>query len=90
MATIIPTRVGDVLILETRKSFTIYVVGLITKDGQQSFHDRTNQDNVKTRTAAVACAKTLVKPGRRIFLQNIDTGSWSELTPGLERPRSGL
>jgi hypothetical protein len=30
--------------------------------------------------AAVAEAKVLVAPGRRIFLRNIDTGDWSEIS----------
>jgi hypothetical protein len=30
--------------------------------------------------AAVAEAKALVAPGRKIFLQNIDTNDWSEIS----------
>jgi hypothetical protein len=81
MSTSMPTLIGDVLILETTRTFTIYVVGRITKDGQRDFKDSTDQDNVKTYAAALTCAETLVRPGCRIFLLNIDTGIWSELPP---------
>ena len=85
MAESIPTRLGDVLIVETSESFTMYVVGRVTQNGQQDFKEHTNQNNVKTRAAAMACAATLVTPGRRIFLRNIDTRAWSEVTldPGM-------
>ena len=36
---------------------------------------------MKTYAAALTCAETLVRPGCRMFLLNIDTGAWSELTP---------
>ena len=81
MSNSILTLIDDVLILETTTTFTIYVVGLVTKDGQQNFKDSTKHDNVKTLAAALACAETLVSPGHRIFLLNIDTGIWSEGMP---------
>ena len=37
MAKRIPTQRGDVLILQTAKSFTIYAVGTVFEDGQQEF-----------------------------------------------------
>jgi hypothetical protein len=75
----IPTRLGDVLILRTDQSFTMHVVGEISKDGQQDFQNQTNTRYVIDRVVAVAEAKALCVPGRRIFFRNIDTGDWSEI-----------
>ena len=89
----IPTHLGDVLILLTDQSFSIHAVGQVTKDGQQDFdtyhreqsgHDHQRRHvNLKyeiDRAAAVADAKAMVAPGRRIFFRNIDTGDWSEIS----------
>jgi hypothetical protein len=75
----IPTRLGDVLILRTNQSFTMHVVGEVSNDGQQDFQNQTNTRYVIDRAVAVAEAKALCVPGRRIFLRNIDTGDWSEI-----------
>jgi hypothetical protein len=80
MDTRIPTQRGDVLILRTVHSFTIHVVGSVSKDGQQDFESQTNLKFESDRAAAVAEAKALVAPGRRIFFRNIDTGDWSEIS----------
>ena len=37
MANRIQTQLGDVLILQTTQSYTIYAVGRVSKDGQQDF-----------------------------------------------------
>jgi hypothetical protein len=76
----VPTHAGDVLILWTDRSFTSYGVGLVTVDGQRDFQGRVNVVHVSNRAAAVAKAKALVQPGRRIFLRNIDSGTWSEIS----------
>jgi hypothetical protein len=76
----IPTHAGDVLILQTDKSFATHALGQITKDGQQDFHGQTNVKYVGDRAAAVAEAKALVVPERRIFFRNIDTGDWFEIS----------
>jgi hypothetical protein len=76
----IPTQVGDVLILWTAKSFTIHAVGQVSRDGQQDFHAQMNVKYMSDRAAAVAEAKALVVPGRRIFLWNLDTREWSEIS----------
>jgi hypothetical protein len=34
----------------------------------------------ETDRAAVAQAKALVAPGRRIFFRHLDTGDWSEIS----------
>ncbi|HVC21769.1 MAG TPA: hypothetical protein VNE16_16980 [Vicinamibacterales bacterium] len=75
----IPTQVGDVLILQTDHPSAIYGVGEVSKDGQQDFHGGVNVEYVSDHTAAVAKAKALVLPGRRIFLLNLDTAKWSEI-----------
>jgi hypothetical protein len=79
MAKSIPTQVGDVLILWTSESFATYGVEQVSKDGQQDFRGAVNVKHVSDRVVAVAEAKTLVVPGRRIFLLNIDTDNWSEI-----------
>jgi hypothetical protein len=63
---------GDVLILWTDQLFAIYGVGLVSVDGQQGLHPGVNVQYVRDREAAVAIAKAIVQPGRRIFLRNID------------------
>jgi hypothetical protein len=80
MATPIPTQVGDVLILRTGHSFSTHAVGRVSEDGQQDFRRLANVTHVSDRAAAVAEAKALVVPGRRMFLWNIDTGDWSEIS----------
>ena len=76
----ISTQVGDVLILQTNKSFTIYAVGLVTKEGQQDFCGQMNVTHVPDRAAAMVEAKALLVPGRRIVLCNMDTNDWSEIS----------
>jgi hypothetical protein len=82
MAGPIPTQRDDILILHTKTAYTVYVVGKVTQDGQQDFHGQTDAQYLHDRLAAVAAAKTLVTPQRRIFLLDIDTGQWSEITGG--------
>ena len=81
----IPIHLGDVLILRTTQSYTIFAVGRVSKDGQQDF---STAANVKEPTvsyesnyaAAVVRAKALVDSGGRIFILNIDTAEWSEIS----------
>jgi hypothetical protein len=80
MARAIPTQVGDVLILRTHQSFSTYAVGRVSKDGQQDFSAHADVKYVNDRAAAMVEAKALVLPGRRIFLWNLDTGDWSEIS----------
>jgi hypothetical protein len=77
----IPTQVGDVLIVGTSRSFATHAVGQVFKDGQQHFHNQANVKHLSNRAAAVAEAKALVAPGRRMFYLNLDTGEWSEISP---------
>ncbi len=80
MAKRIPTQAGDVLVLRTAKSYTIHVVGRISNDGQQDFKDQSDLKYEKDRGAALAAAKRLRTPGRRIFLGDVDTNTWSEIS----------
>jgi hypothetical protein len=80
MAKQIPTRIGDVLILRTTQSYTVYGVGRVSKDDQQDFGTHTDITYASDRAAAVAEAKALVAPGRKMFLQDIDTNEWSEIS----------
>jgi len=82
VATRIPTKIGDVLILWTAESFTVYSVGHVFADGQQDFAAQKNVRHERERAAAVAVAKTLVVPGRKIFIRNIDKDEWSEIFEG--------
>jgi hypothetical protein len=75
----IPTRLGDVLILRTNQSFTMHVLGEVSRDGQQDFQNQTNTRYVIDRAVAVTEAKAIRAPGRRIFLRNIDTDDWAEI-----------
>jgi hypothetical protein len=79
MAERIPTQPGDVLILGTTQSYTVYAVGRVSKDGQQDFGSEQNVKYEHDYGAAVAHAKALLVPGRRIFLRNIDGDDWSEI-----------
>ena len=74
-ATRIPTRVGDVLILETRHSFTIYAVAEVSQDGQQACGAHMKVTHTRNREAAVAQARAAVLAGRRIFVRDLDTGN---------------
>jgi hypothetical protein len=79
MVTCIPTQLGDVLILRTTESYTIHSIGRVSKNGQQDFGTETNVKYEIDHAAAIARAKSLVVPGRRIFFLDIDTGDWSHI-----------
>ena len=79
-STRMPTHAGDVLILRTDQSFAIYAVGLVSGDGQQNFRGAVNVKYGSNRAVAQDEAKALVVPGRRIFLLDIDTKTWSEIS----------
>ena len=70
---------GDVLILGTTKSFSVYAVGRVSRDGQLDFHREAPLKHSSIPDTAVAEAKALVTPGRRIYFRNLDTGEWSEI-----------
>jgi hypothetical protein len=66
MANRIPTQVGDVLILETRRSFTTHAVGWVSENGEQDFHNLVKVKHVSDRAGAVAEAIGLRSPGDAI------------------------
>jgi hypothetical protein len=68
-----------VLILRTHQSFTLHGLGPVSQAGQQDFHAQTNVKYPIDRAAAVAEAKAIGGPGRRIFFRNIDTDDWFEI-----------
>ncbi len=80
MTTRMPTERGDVLVLRTDHTFTLYAVGRVTKNGQQDFAAHAIVHYTKDQATALAEAKAMVGPGRRIFLEDIDTSEWSELS----------
>jgi hypothetical protein len=63
MAKDIPTQVGDVLILQTKQSYTIYAVGRVSKNGQQDFGSGKHVKYENDYGAAVAEAKALLVGG---------------------------
>jgi hypothetical protein len=71
-----PTRRGDVLILVTTRTFTMYGVVTVTTDGQQDFGTGINGVHLPDLAAAVKLAKSLAAPERHVYLVNIDTGDW--------------
>lgn len=82
MLKLIPTQLGDVLILTTH-TFRVHAIGVVTAAGQQDFHTRwqtVKYLRTEATALAVAEAKMIVNGGRRIFLRDLDTGGWSEVT----------
>ena len=69
-----PTEIGDVLILRTSQSYTLYAVGSVATAGQHDFSHSEPVRHVVTHAEAVTTAKALVAPGGRIFLRDIETG----------------
>jgi hypothetical protein len=67
MAKRIPTQLGDVLILQTTQSYTIYAVGRVSKTASRILAVKRRQVRDRTSGAAVARAKALVVHGRRVF-----------------------
>jgi hypothetical protein len=75
-----PTEIGDVLILRTSRSYTVYAVGSVITAGQHDFGHSEQVRHVNTHAAAVSVAKAIVAPGGRIYLLNIDTAEWSPIS----------
>jgi hypothetical protein len=74
-----PTEIGDVLILRTSLSYTVYAVGSVTTAGQHDFSHSQQVRHVKTHAEAVKTAKAIVAPHGRIYLLDIDTTEWSQI-----------
>jgi hypothetical protein len=79
MAKPIPTKIDDVLVLCTKQSFTLHVVGKVLRDGQQDFCKPGEVSYIGDRDEAMVLARSLVARGRRIFIVDIDTHQWSEI-----------
>ena len=75
-----PTEIGDVLILRTSASYTVYAVGSVVTAGQHDFSHSEQVRHVNTHAAAVNVAKAIVAPGARIYLLDIDTEEWSQIS----------
>jgi hypothetical protein len=75
----LPTQLGDVLILRTKKSFVVYAVGSVSHAGQQDFHDRQQVRYFPGRDAALDASKALIAPGGRVYLLDLDTAQWSKI-----------
>ena len=72
---------GDVLILGTAKSFPVYAVGCVARDGQQDLGDVAGVKYSRVCLTAETVAKAIVEPGRQIYFRDLDTGEWSEILP---------
>jgi hypothetical protein len=75
-----PTEIGDVLILRTSRSYTVYAVGSVITAGQHDFGHSEEVRHVNTHAAAVNVAKAVVAPGGRIYLLDIDTQEWLQIS----------
>lgn len=75
-----PTEIGDVLILRTSKSYRVYAVGSVAAVGQHDFSHSEQVRHVPTLGEALEIAQTLIGPGGRIYLLDIDTAEWSEIS----------
>jgi hypothetical protein len=74
-----PTSIGDVLILRTSVSYTVYAVGTVSTTGQDDFSRTQQVFHVSTRDEAIRTAKAMVSPHGRIHLLDIDTSEWSQI-----------
>jgi hypothetical protein len=52
----------------------------VSTDGQQDFQNQSGMRYETDRGAALIMAKGLRSPGRRIFLVDVDTNTWSEIS----------
>jgi hypothetical protein len=75
------SAVGDVLILRTRRSYTLYAVGVVIRNGQDDFRRKQPVYHFSSEGEALRTAETLVAPNCRIYLRDIDTGQRSEIRP---------
>jgi hypothetical protein len=76
-----PTRPGDVLILQT-ENLPMCAVGLVFRDGQQDLTTQPigySSQQKPYGAAAETAARRLVAPGGRIFLKGSDT-AWSQIS----------
>jgi hypothetical protein len=76
----IPTEIGDVLILQTEKGVKIHAVGRVTRRGQQDFHAEPTPLYIVDHDEAMTAARVMLAPGRRIFLLNLETDEWSQVS----------
>jgi hypothetical protein len=95
----IPTQLGDVLVLQTERGVKIHAVGRVTEGGQQDLHRIEPPPlYIADHEEAVVVARTLVAPGRRIFLvrqppptsASAACGSWRNVPPRSLNSRSRL
>src|SRR5260221_5074055 len=73
-------EVGDVLILWTRETYTIFAIGTVCRPGQRDFRGQRDVVHTVTRLDAIAAARPLLGADSRILLLDIDTGRWSEIS----------
>ncbi len=69
------TKVGDVLILRTSATFTMFAVGVVRVDGQQGIEGQLDVKHLPDRESALVAARALVRTGGQIYLVDIDQDS---------------
>jgi hypothetical protein len=85
-----PSAVGDVLFLRTRRSYTVYVVGVVMFDGQDDFRRRQPLYHFSSEVEALRTAHALAARDCQIYVRDIDTSQVSEIRPLPRDPRNAL
>jgi hypothetical protein len=65
---------------EPQLRLAAFAVGRVSKDGQCDFDGEPNVQHTRRRDEALTVAKALLVPGRRILVQDLDTGEWSAVS----------
>ena len=66
--------------METHQSFIIHAVAQVSEDGQQQCCAHMKVKYARNRAAAVAEARAAVATGRRIFVRDLDSDNWFEIS----------
>ena len=73
----IPTKFGDVLILAWASN-SLHFVCPVAAEGQQGITG--DRHTITGRDEAVATAQSLVVPEGRVFLRDLDSGEWDQIS----------
>jgi len=83
----VPSQPGDVLILLTEHSFTIYAVGRVSKEGQEDFHSEENVNMRRTATPPWLRRKLLPRPDGGLSFETSIPGIGRRFQADNEAPR---
>ena len=59
---------------------SIHAIEVVTKTGQQDFRGQVQVKYVRNDEEALTEARGMCIPGRRIFILDIDSGDWSQIS----------